>query len=550
MDILISKRKKILIGSLIFFICLGWVLLLTQGLPIGDPDDWDHILAARDLPWKTLVTNLSVPWCTSKLWIGQIDRMNEVTHRRLFLSIILKSVYSFFGFRFWPYYIFSKAIFFAGTLTLLFFLALRLTNSFFFSLLSVLFFATVPAHYAHVLWLSVPDTMIHFWMSVGIILYLQIFSNIKTGGSQKYFTGLALSLLLIGWIAIKTKETALLLPLTLGTSTILYSKDLWAHKRKLFPLLAILGFLVFLFIPIAGIQNKVGPPSHFQFETISRMLFRNYRGGYEDEARIALFSLKHVWPVSIFRTLGFFSLWSLIGTALLYLAAKLKSRSSISRPNKPLIVVLTIWLFYEICFMGLFQPDARYFSGTMIPIVLLAAYFVRCTGYLWSSAVRKCFFLLVAASVIYHSFRNFQHVIYLRTLIGQKANRFLNVAQSIYRDQFPEQPLSLEEVVPFYTAQYVPEPKNRPRIEHVTYFIEMDYGTWNKTESGSLEEFEAYAKKGSPYYGTTSKDKFKDDPHARLIKTISGFNRDSWVETLIYRLKRKNPREFYIYKYV
>ena len=135
------NRKHYIWAVAVFLICFSWILLLTQGLPIGDPDDWDHVLVAQDISWNELATKFVTSWSSSHLWTGQVDRINEMTNRRLFLTIVLKSISSVFGLKSFPFYIFSETLFFSGTTALLFLLLIVLTNSILFSLAGTIFFS-------------------------------------------------------------------------------------------------------------------------------------------------------------------------------------------------------------------------------------------------------------------------------------------------------------------------------------------------------------------------------------------------------------------------
>ncbi len=529
----------------VFSACFIWLTFLTQGLPIGDPDDWDHVLAATDLPWKTLLGNLITPWSKSALWSGQIDRINEVLNQRLFRSIVLKAVQCVFDFKPLAYYLFSKVLFFSGTLTLLFYLIFNLTRSYWIAFGSSLFFAAIPAHYSHVLWLSDPDTVAQFWIILSLFFFFRFVDSLEEKNHKPikalFFFFAA------GWLAMKTKESSLVLPLSVGAFLFFQLFKQKYKKEFLFGLLICL-FLAFLIVPILGLSATGKPPLSFKFETIGRLIFKNYACGYEDEASSAFFSREHVWPVSIARTLGFDLLWTLIIFGFFYgIKTKFKF-GPLDLRKQALLWISFFWILVWIFFVSSFQPDPRYFSGVMIPITILIAYLSERVIRLWPGVIKiglTCLMLFVLSSNI---FENIQHVIYLRTQIGQRSNRFLTLAQTIFEDQYG--PAQKSEIGRYYSAEYIRDPDQQARIKNVTYYVEMDYGLWNRSEHPNVDEFEMFSKKGFLYYVTFNKNLLNVHDHIRLIKTISGINDDSLIERLTYQLKHKTPQPLYVFKWM
>ncbi len=530
---------------LIFSACFIWLTFLTQGLPIGDPDDWDHVLAATDLPWKTLLSNLITPGSKSTIWSGQINRMNEVLNQRLFRSIALKAVQCVFNFKSFPYYLFSKVLFFSGTLTLLFYLIFKLTRSYWIAFAACLFFTAVPAHYAHVLWLSDPDTIAQFWMILSLFFFLQVVGSLEEGKNK--WTKALFFFFAAGWLAMKTKESALVLPLSVGTFSFFQLLKQRQYKKEFLLCLLICFFLAFLIIPVSGLFAANQPPASFKFETVTRLVFKNYTCGYDDESALAFFSLKQVWPVSIARTFGFYLLWTFVIFTFLYgIKSKFKIKPS-DLHKKALIWICLLWILFWAFFVSSFQPDPRYFSGVMIPVTILAAYFSGLVINTWTGVVKIGLISLIVFALSSNVFENIQHIIFLRTQIGQRSNRFLNLAQIIFEDQYG--PAKISEIGRYYSAEYIQNPNSQSRIKDRTYYVKMDYGLWNRSEHPNLEEFEVYAKKGYSYYVTLNKDPVNINNHVRLIKTISGINENSLFERLTYQLKRKTPQPLYVLKW-
>ena len=85
-------------------------------------------------------------------------------------------------------------------------------------------------------------------------------------------------------------------------------------------------------------------------------------------------------------------------------------------------------------------------------------------------------------------------------------------------------------------------------MQNVSYFVDMNYDTWNKGKTYSLEEFVAFADEGKRYYVGFEKDRFGERPEIRLLTTVDGINKESLFEWLLYKT-RKKPSPLYILKY-
>src|SRR3989338_1759703 len=208
-------KKKIYLGIIVFLCVVIWMILLTQGMPFYDPDDWDHVLISDDTPWKLMIQNFITPWSTSENWVAQASMMDQVRNKRVFLGIVLKSITGVFGYKFFPYYLFSKVLFFAGTITLLFLILVSLNSSYRYAITGALFYLLVPANYLHALWISVPETMAHFFILLSVYLYLNLGISLDQGNLKFSYWRTLGFLFIAGWFAMKTKETAVILPLML-----------------------------------------------------------------------------------------------------------------------------------------------------------------------------------------------------------------------------------------------------------------------------------------------------------------------------------------------
>jgi hypothetical protein len=539
-----ANKLRLLLGVFFVLTCL-WIVLLTQGLPIGDFDDWDHILVAQDIPYKTLLKNFFTPWSVSEHWTGQFDRINETTTRRIVLSLVLKTIAAVFGLQFLPFFLFSKALFFAVTVTLVFYFLHEVTQSRLLSVLGAAFFILVPAHYPHLVWVTDPITMVHPLMLAGLLAFYKLQQN-----PQKPVLW-SLLIFAAGWTAIKTKEPALTFPLVIGLYTLFHLRLNRASFLKSLPWFAFAGLLVFQLVPIFHLKSGDTLLTNFNWETLRRMVFRNYECGYEDEPVSAFFSFDHVWPGSIARTFTCPTLWMLVLFFVLYAAVRMRGKIAPEQRflAHPLVRIAAIWACVEFYFMGKFQPDPRYFSGTMIPLTLMSFRLIQSLAR--SFPKWKMWVLVpVLASYGWAIAENFDHVRWLRLHIGQRNKRLFETASLIYKQIAPAELISRRNIGLFYTAQYFPDPKH-PHLKQVLFWMppELGYADWSKSQVKTVEEFQKYAAAGAVFYADYEDLKMPDDPRLKLIGTVTGVNESSLFEKIARAFKKKGPGRLLVYQW-
>jgi len=538
----------------VFFVVFSWILLLTQGYPMGDYDDWAYVLGAHDAPWSTLLDNFLTPWSQSGYWDGQSDRMDAILHRRIFQSVANKAVSSVFGFQFFPFYIFQKALIFAGTCTLLFSLLRRLTGSQKLALGGLFFYLTVPAHYPHLMWIADPVTMVHFFVLAGVTAFLSLWQNFERPLDWKTFGGPLMLLFIFGWFGIKTKEPGLVLPLMLFGFCALQGKRLWQNRVKTILLLMVLALLAFQIVPVRQLYGSAPIQMKFDFENVKRMFLLNYDCGYENETATAFFSWDAFWPVSIARTFGFFALWFLVGVFATYWIYRLRRHAEDSLrflSGNPLILICLIWVSVDAVFMGRFQPDPRYFSGTMIPLTILSVRLIQCVAQFFRPvpARQRLLWAILVPVLAVTVFQNFNHILWLRGEVGKRNHRFFYTAKAIYEDLFPDKAGNTYEIGLFYASQYAPWP-HQARIKNYTFHTPLPYEDWNKVPVPALHLFADSARKGARYWVTHEKDPHQGHPDIEHLTSLSGINRSSLFEKVLYRLKRKQPAQLHIYTWV
>ncbi len=542
------QRPKVYAWAAFFYVLtMLWVSVMTQGLPIGDFDDWDHLMVAQDLSWKTVLQPLATPWSTSIHWHGQVNRINEMTHRRVFLTVALKSVNGIFGLRFFPYYLFTKAIFFAATVGLVFLLLVSMTGSWPISLFGLLFYFLVPAHYPHLFWITDPITLVQCFMLLSVWAYFKIAEDWEKlfRNSWKWFA----VLFFFGWLGMKTKEPALTVFLALLIFTLANLRHWTQHKKKFFLLAVLLGHLCLLLIPLQhlAVANRE-TPIRLVLATIFRMYFRNFQCGYEDEAVSAFFSWKRLFPVSIARTFGFSLLWALVFSWMAYAVMRIRRNPQLKIfLRHPIAQLAVIWLLIDTVFMSMFQPDPRYFSSAMIPLTLLAVRLIDCVlAGLGESRFRKGAWvvLMLAVGITYSN--NIQSIFWLRGVIGARCHRFLYAAKTIYEDRYGPVK-NMRDIGLFYSSTYVPD-KSHPRFQNETFYTQLGYESWSKGER-TRANFEKFASQGASYMIVRAPDAFPEDHHIKTLRVLDGINRESGFENLYYHFRKKTPDLFVIQKF-
>ena len=546
-------QKKILISAaILYFFTFAWIFLLTHGLPIGDVDDWVCIQISENLSWKESVQNLIRPWSKSQFWSNQVDLIDQIAFKRTVHGILLKSASVLFSTRSLAFFI-LKGLFFSGTVAFLFLILIQITRSIWFSLAGVLFFVLVPVHYAHILWASDPATVLHFFIILSVWIFYHVGLNLERRESLRKFLPVFLAFSLTGWLCMKTKEPGLILPLTLGAFVLFHLNSWKSQKLKLVLLFLMLALLSFQIVPIehltAGRQVL-----RFNFDHLLRMTLRNYGVGYDDEAQTAFLSWEQVWPVSIARTLGFFTLWLLILFIVLYWTQRPGPKNTDQDQTRflshPLVQISALWAGIEILLMGLFYPEPRFFSSTMIPITILSVRLIWCVSGQFQKPWKSVLLIAAVASWSWTTlYTNAQHVIWLRQQIGQRVNRYTEAARIVYRDVFPNRSPNLKEIGYFYCPAHFFKMLTHPRFEDVVFHTDLPFESWNKTKTGTVQEFEQYAKSGAVYQVTYSKDAFAGNPKISILSVVSGVNNESFFEHVLYRLKRKAPHPLYIFKY-
>jgi len=411
---------------------------------------------------------------------------------------------------------------------------------------ALLFYVLAPAHYPHLFWITDPITMVHAFMLTGITCWLAAARRLETKSEAPPYVIPLAGLLAAGWLAMKTKEPALAMPLALGLATLGSALRWKGAGKQILAMLAILGILVFLLVPIHHLGRASDENFIYNPQTIVRMLLRNFDCGYQDESASAFVSLERVWPVSVARTFGFFLLWTLAAAAVRRLRELRNRKGEAPADSRLLLRVFVCWLIVEIPWMGYFQPDPRYFSGTLIPLTALAAYLAAES---LRASSRRFWTAALVFSLLWALAQNAYAIVWLRQKVGERTARFRGFAEALYTDQFGRSP-SPEQLGRFYCAQYVPDPA-APRIADSLFYAGFGYEAWNRTPPGERDAaaFSRFAKEGAVYYAGDVPDPFPGSPILREVRRIECRNPESRIESLIHFLHPGPPVWFYLFKY-
>ncbi len=545
------KGRTAFTAIVVFCLVLVWAAFLLQGLPASDLDDWYRVLSARETPWHVYATSFLRPWSLSQGWDGQTEVLDGIHTKRLLPLILLKFSQECFGLNPFAMYFFTKAVFFAGTVTVFFILLSQITP-WLFAVLGTIVFALIPVHYTHILWLADAVTPCYFFLFLGIWAFSKIQKNISNGGRGKEFGALLALVFLIGWTGIKTKEPMLVLPIVVFLHTLFNFRSCGKSPLKVLFLNLAMAFVAFQVVPITNLGHGSVPSINFNLKTLGRMLFLNYGSGYDDEIRTAFFSWNHVFPVSIARALGFFALWSAIISIMVLVLRKKNGQNgeTVSFWKDPLVPICGLWFLAEIPFLAMFQPDPRYFSGTMAPIIILVTRLAYCAIANSGPRLKKILLLLWIVSAGFNIAENVQSCISVRIMLGRKLNYFLETSRVILRDLRKQETAGDLEVGQFYASPRQTG-KNEEAIEKYVFYAELGFEGWNQVPLGqdSLENFSRQAPAGYLYYITNKNLDLSAYSRIRQIGTVDGINQKSLFEKLIYSKKKKRPAVMKVYKY-
>lgn len=549
-----SSSRAGILALVLTAACFSWIFFLTHGLPIGDFDDWDHMVLSSEAPWEELIRNLLTPWSTSELWHGRGELFDQMVHERVLATSIMKFLQTIYGTDFLPFYLIEKGLFFAGAVLLIFLLSREFTRNDRVSFLGVLFWAFCPAHYTHLLWLSDPVIITQFF---GLLSLYFLFKFDK--GLNKRLDIAQIAWLLLWFIAcslaLKTKAQGLTFALVAG----LYFLTRF-HKLKTQSWLQVgaagtlISLLILMVVPVEHLFDAKQTPSQFDINNILHMVFQNTNNEFEAETSTALFSIESIFPVSIFRNIGFFGLWSLIVTLILFVISRRAKfqPAELLLASHPLGIISAAWIAIELALMGLFPPEPRYFSSTLIPITFLCEKLIAET----LAGNRSWVARLLNASWIFALAFNVAsfvpHILYVRAAKGARYQQSLELSQTVLKDLFPEKAAksSLIEKARFFCLHGV---ENRtysgPRLENYMYRTDVAPFHWNKTPQASIEDFRGWAAKGSRYALLFKADILHQPPRTVILAELKGWDANSLFYQGYLKFKKKKPAPLYLVKY-
>ncbi len=517
-----------------------WLVFLDQGLFIGDHDDWDHVLNARETAWQPVIGNLLKPWSSSPYWHGQGSFADHVLHERVFTTFYLKTIVSAVSpdHSFLIFFLYKSLPFLLSILFMALLLQDLVRNAWVrYALL--LFYTLIPVHYLHVLWLSDPATLVNFFILFSLFIFLKIERAFAAG--KKPAAGLLLFFFSILWLAIKTKSSALIAPLFYSAYALLSCRAWMRAGKTYFLFLAGCGLVAFQIVPVEHLG--LSAPGHpFSLENIQKLLFFNPDSIFGVEPAPAWRDLHLVFPASVLRAFGFFSFW----LAVLYLAVWLFLKKQEGFLKHPLARLSLIWLAIEIPLMGIFIVESRYFSGTFIPLIfLLGRLMDQVVLNVHAPAVRKTLLAAAIAGLGISTLINVKHILWLKSEIDSRYHTFFHMAQAVFLDKHPEKK-SAADTGHFYTVMYQPDPK-ADHIEKSMASTVYGLSVWKQTQSLDAAQWKDLAARGFCYDVTHNPNAWPAET-ARMIAEIKATPEHSWYSRLLARFKPVSRPSLYIYK--
>lgn len=540
---------------LTFLIVFLWMCFLLKGMTIGDLDDWDHLLTVDQHTLGEILRYLLTPWSTAASWHARADLYSQILHERVFHSFLFKTGIVLWGFQPFLHYALQKAIFFSITTGLYFFLSYRLLRSFLWSSVLTFFFVMLPVNYMHLFWLCDGIVVAHTFILLGVVCYLSLTRySIDTPPSLKTTALVSIALYYFSLFALRTKSPGLILPLTLLTVFLFNFNPI--RKKRFFLVALALSLALFAIIPIKSfaLEKKVegiksSSKIQFNIDQVRRMVLRNDHNEYEPEKTTAFFSLKSDMPVSIARNLGFFLLWLIIASILWNYRKRLLFSPILSSDTKVLLRIAIVWMSFEIFFMGFFDTEPRYFSGTMIPITWLASYSLKTALDSLKGIFHKIFTYLLVIVTAYTSLgSHLSHNFFLRMRFSTRYEQVSKAAEIIYQTELKDQNPNPYNLGRFYCLYCDLSQYQGPRLESWLYYSDIGLAHW-QASGGDINNFSVQAHQGKPYYISYDSQKFVQDPNVQLVAQIPPCSKQDIFCTFLMKIKKKKPSNIFVYRH-
>lgn len=353
--------------TLIFLTVFFYYFFLTdeQTFSLQSGDDLTTLYNAKITTFSELLKNTF----TEKIVVSGGHAGGLSVQYRPFRFLIIKIIYEIFGTE--PsFYYFMVALFFAGTIVILYLFSKDLFNSKILLILLLIFFMTIPSVTKSVILISDFDVIAHFF----ILSCFLILTN--TSFSEKRPILQMTLLLLLSIFALKTKETAIILPLCVFCYTLFYyKKRIWHY---------FLYFLLFAYYIIP--YNSVQTPFHNSFNNfiinIVNKVLLNPDTGFGPEQNLIIFkpfsALTQI-PGSLLSSLGPFLPYIMIISIFFCFFYIIKANKILAflrnpHPNnkKEKIFLLFAWLSITILGYGFFDSnEIRYLFGGLIPLSII-----------------------------------------------------------------------------------------------------------------------------------------------------------------------------------
>lgn len=384
---LFSKQRLILLFLFIAFFL--YALFLLQGLPfyMYGFDDFQLIYDAAGLSFTKIASSIFLQ--PLKVYEGFLLMG---IYQRSVHGLFLKISYMVSGADPSFYYI-LRALFFALSGILVYLFTKKMTKHEIISISAGVLYCSLPVIYDGLRYVGAAESFSDFFLLLGMYLFVEFYYDERSyTGRRKYINPLII--FIVGVLAIKARETGILLLLVIGCFLILKYKDL--NRNKMWWLMLSLLSLYLLPALLSGFgtaedngHTPLAITSEKVINNINHLLLYNpaTQTGNGEQTPV-IFSLKQYiseTPGSLLGSLGFFLGWYLIIMLSVLCCSyflKKKGRTELTANYLSIIhlgdylIVALLWFIFATALMMFYVNPGdhhaiRYIGVMMTPFILI-----------------------------------------------------------------------------------------------------------------------------------------------------------------------------------
>ncbi|HRK62373.1 MAG TPA: hypothetical protein PLY88_07500 [Candidatus Omnitrophota bacterium] len=506
--------------------------LLLQRLPLTFGDDLNIIAIAKSAGWKQLFSELINP--LTPAWYVHGAECQLTT--RVFQTLVFKILYSFFGYSF-DAFNFHKALAFSVCVGLVF----RITALYFKTLLgggiaAIFFLVSAPLFFT-TSWIADTEVLSQAFLLGSVYFFLKIRNKNEFCPAPRLLL-FAILYFVCGWMAIKLKETARLLPFVVFAYLVTvcgysFLRRVSVRKESFWIAVIPTSILLFAVIPFFPDQNLA----------------------LDSKSDTALRSLHIDGFLIFFRFLISEIFYPFLGMALAFVMLKFCPDSDKKEGSKfelsSNFIFVAFWIGASCA--GLFlnfeltTATTRYFSTALLPCYILCGAIIGLAFKFYQKAcflhkpisIAMCLLCLFSlGSLNGGSFFSFKldEILFFRNF-----NLAINVADyrltyKLYCDFYGHCP-SMQELDDFYR-------------NNKSMFSEIRLKEWDKNTAFTKGALERHAAKWGKSYVFSFRGDL-DVSHRYLKLTDSGDTHSgSFYNDLFSKIKKKSIRSIYLYRFI